>query len=245
MAQKLREQVGYESGVFIQRRRASAPQTHVPASRQYAGHSAGNHPEDTPYITQDRPRRAIQPQVYDEEDDDDIYPQRPPTSTRRYIQPRQEVYTDGNRKIVVHREPPPQKRRVNWMFFVGLALAVMVVGYVLLSVFGVWWQTKQDDWKYGFPRTFQINQFVGHADSPTHPNHFVAINLGGTIEVVEINTQLPKDDHIYGITTASDNLTPVSIAFDDINHDGKVDLLITIGDSNPYTVVLLNNGSVF
>src|SRR6266699_6737210 len=111
MAEKLREQVGYENGVFIQRRRASAPQTHtqVPASRHYAGHYAGNHPEDTPYITQDRPRRALPPVEYDEEEDDDIYPQRPPTSARRYIQPRQEVYTDGHRKIVVHREPPPQK----------------------------------------------------------------------------------------------------------------------------------------
>jgi hypothetical protein len=247
MAEKLREQVGYpyQQGVVIKRRQPGATQTHEPASRHYAGHYAGNHPEDTPYITQDRPRRALPPVEYDEEDDDNIYPQRPPTSTRRYIQPPHEVYTDVNRKIVVHREPPPKKRRVNLMVFVGLAMAIMVVGYVLLSAFGAWWQGKQDDWKYGVPRTFQADQFVGHSDSPTHPNHFVAINLGGTIEVVEINTQIPKDDHIYGITTASDSLTPVSIAFNDINHDGKVDLLITIGDSNPYTVVMLNNGSVF
>src|SRR5437868_2975491 len=104
MAQKLKEQLGLDvssqQGVFIQRRRASATQTHTPASRQYAGHSAGNHPEDTPYMTQESHRRVMQPQVYDEDDDDDIYPQRPPTSTRRYIQPRQEVYTDGHRKIV-------------------------------------------------------------------------------------------------------------------------------------------------
>src|SRR2546421_2380398 len=184
MAEKLREQVGYESGVFIQRRRASATQTHAPASRHYAGHSAGNHPEDTPYITQDRPKRAMQPQVYDEEDDDDIYPQRPPTSTRRYLQPRQEVYTDGHRKIVVHREPPPQKRRVHWMFFVGLAMAVMVVGYVLLSTFGAWWQTKQDDLTYGNPRTFQTDQSVGINDSPANPSHFIAMNLRGTVFVI-------------------------------------------------------------
>src|SRR6266567_2529836 len=103
MAQKLKEQLGLDvsnqQGVVIQRRRASAPQTHVPASQHYAGHYAGNHPEDTPYITQDRPRRAMQPQVYDDEDEDDIYPQRPPTSARRYIQP--EVYTEGNRRIIV------------------------------------------------------------------------------------------------------------------------------------------------
>src|SRR5258706_14671610 len=116
MAQKLKEQLGLEvsnqQGVFIQRRRASATQTHtqVPASRHYAGHYAGNHPEDTPYITQDRPRRALPPVEYDDEDDDAIYDQRPRTSTRRYIQPP-EVYTQGNKKIVVHREQPPKKRR--------------------------------------------------------------------------------------------------------------------------------------
>src|SRR5438270_9597573 len=118
MAEELREQVAYENGVFIQRRRASAPQIQAPASRHYAGHYAGNHPEDTPYITQDRPRRAMQPVEYDEEDDDDIYPQRPPSSARRYLQ-SPEVYTDGHRKIVVHREPPPKKRNFNWLVFVG------------------------------------------------------------------------------------------------------------------------------
>src|SRR5947209_5569763 len=206
MAQKLKEQLGLEvsnqQGVFIQRRRASAPQTHTqaPASRHYAGHSAGNHPEDTPYITQDRPRRAMQPQVYDDEDDDDMYPQRPPTSTRRYIQPRQEVYTDGHRKIVVHREPPPKKRRFHWMIFMGMVMFVMVLGWLIFTAIGYWWQTKQDDLKYGIPRTFQIDQYVGHGDIPIRPDHFIALNLGGMVQVIEINTQNPKDDHVYPIT---------------------------------------------
>src|SRR5437588_3907744 len=140
MVQKLKEQINPQK--LPMQRRASAvaaTQTHPPASRHYAGHYAGNHPEDTPYITQDRPRRAMQPQVYDDEDEDDIYPQRPPTSARRYIQPHQEVYTDGNRKIVVHREPPPQKQRSHWMLFVGIVLFVMVLGWVALSALGYWW----------------------------------------------------------------------------------------------------------
>jgi hypothetical protein len=195
--------------------------------------------------TEECPRRAAQPQQYDEEDDDTIYPQKPPTSTRRYIQPRQEVYTDGHRKIVVHREPPPQKRRFHWMLFVGIVLFIMVFGWIALSAFGYWWQTKQDDWKYGTPRTFQVDQFVGQGDSPDHPNHFIAVNTGGMIEVVEMNVINPKDDHIYPITTAIDPSTPVSLSFQDVNHDGKIDMLVTIGDTNPYTVVLLNNGTEF
>jgi hypothetical protein len=203
MAQKLKEQINRMP------RRASAPATHTrppqPASPHNAGHYAGLHAEDAPYTTQERSRRQSHPTVFRNEagqvielddrseDDDAVYAPPPTRSAIRYTRPQQEVYTQGNRKIVVHREPPP-KRRIHWMLFVGIAMFVM---------------------------------------------------LSGTIEVVEINTQVPKDDHIYAITTASDSSTPVSIRFQDVNHDGKIDMLVTIGDSNPYTVVMLNNGSVF
>jgi len=235
----------------MQRRASAFPatQAHPPASRHYAGHYAGTHPEDTPCITQDRPRRTIHPQKYDDEDDDDVYPQRPPTSARRYIQkqtgPDQEVYTQGNRKIVVHREPPTTKRRSHWLLFIGVVLLVMVLGWIAFTALGYWWQGKQDDWKYGIPRTFQTDQFVGHGDSPDHPNHFIAINSGGMIEVIEINVISPKNDHIYPITTAIDPTISVSLHFQDTTHKGKLDMLVTIGDSNPYTVILLNNGTQF
>ncbi len=164
MAEKLREQLGHQyrqetsdrTGVFIQRRRASAIQ-------------------NTSRTTQDRSRQAIQPQQYDEEDDDVIYDQRPHTSARRYIQ-APEVYTQGNRRIVVHREPLP-KRRVHWMVFVGIALFIMVLGWVAFGALANWWQDKQNDWTYGNPRTFQMDQAVGINDSPANPSHFIAMNL--------------------------------------------------------------------
>jgi hypothetical protein len=184
--------------------------------------------------------------VYDdEEDEDDIYPQRPPTSARRYIQPSQEVYTQGNRRIVVHRQPPPRKHRFHWMLFVGVVLFVMVLGWIAFSALGYWWQQQQDNWKYGNPRTFQVDQFVGHGDSPDHPNHFIALNTGGMIEVIEINVIAPKNDHVYPITTAIDPSIPVSLSFQDTTHKGRMDMLVTIGDNNPYTVILLNNGTQF
>src|SRR2546423_5251500 len=120
----------------------------------------------------------MQPEVYD----DDISSQRPPTSSRRFIQPRQvrsgnertqEVYTDGNRKIVVHRQPPPKKQRSHWMVFVGIALFVMVFGWVAFGALANWWQDKQNDWTYGNPRTFQMDQAVGIHDSPANPSHFI------------------------------------------------------------------------
>lgn len=211
----MREQIAYRPIPA----RTSAP----PASRTYADHSAGIHPEE----------------------DEEEYPTRPATSAVRWTTTNgNQVIQSGNRRVVIHKEAPP-KRRSHWMLFFGIVLFVMVLGWMAISALGAWWQTKQEDWKYGNPRTSQIDQFVGHGDSAARPDHFIAVNTGGMIEVIEINVLVPKDDHIYPITTAIDPTTPVSLSFQDVNHDGKIDMLVSIGDSNSYTVVLLNNGTAF
>lgn len=145
-------------------RRASAihaAQTtaHAPASRHSAGHDAGVHPEDAPSMTRDHPRGAMPPQAYADEDEDDLYAPRPPSSARRYLLPREEVYRQGHRQIVVHREPPAKKRHFHWMVFMGMVMFVMVLGWFLFTALGYWWQGKQEDFKYGFPRTFQEDQY--------------------------------------------------------------------------------------
>lgn len=192
------------------------------------------------------PPRASRTQEYLAEiEDDALYPQRTPSSTRRYTTTQgHQVIERGNKRIVIHDEPPPKKkRRFHWMTFVGLFLLTMIAGWIAFTLLGNWWNAKQLDWKYGNPRTFQIDQFVGHGDSPDHPNHFIALNVDGTIEVIELNMINPKADHIYVITTVSDSTTPVTVSFRDLNHDGKVDLLVTIGGS--YTVMLLSDGTEF
>ena len=195
------------------------------------------------------PARASRTQDYTEVDEvpDSYYSQRMPTSTRKYINTQgDQVIERGNKRIVIHDEPPPKpQRRFHWMTFVGLALVTMVIGWIALTLLGNWWNAKQVDWKYGNPRTFQTDQFVGHGDSADHPNHFVAVNIGGSIEVVEMNTTSPKDDHIYVITSVPDSTTPVSVSFSDLNHDGKIDMLVTIGVGSSYTVMLLNDGTQF
>lgn len=180
-------------------------------------------------------------------EEEEEYPDviRPGSSAIRYVDRQgNQIIRQGNRQVVIHTEPIP-KRRPHWLLYMGIALFVMVFGWIILSALGVWWQTKQDDWKYGVPRTFQMDQYVGQGDSPDHPDHFMAINTGGMIEVVQMNMLVPKDDHIYPITTAIDPYTPVSLSFKNVNHDGKIDMLVTIGDSNPYTVILLNTGTQF
>ena len=194
-----------------------------------------------------RASRASTEQYADVPEDDAFYPQQSPSSTRRYQTTEgHEVIQQGNRRIVIHHEPPPRlKHRWHPLFYVGLVFFAMVMGWIAFTLLGNWWGAKQADWKYGTPRTYQMDQFVGHSDSIDHPNHFIAVNINGSIEVIELNTQTPKDDHIYLITTVADPLMPVSLNFADINHDGKVDMVVTIGVGNSYAVVLLNDGTQF
>src|SRR6266700_5564191 len=113
--------------------------------------------------------------------------------------------------------------RPHWLVFVGVAMLVMVMGWVVFTAVANWWQTTQDDWHYGRPRTFQIDQNVGHFN---YISHFIALNLNGKIEVIETQPQNPNQQqstHMYiAATLATDqNLQPVTLQFEDLNGDGK------------------------
>src|SRR6266567_847242 len=100
------------------------------------------------------PQRRSRTQEYDLEEDDSYYTQRQPTSAVRYTQPRQRVIQQGNRRIVIHDEPPPT-RKLHWSFILGigmlLALSLWVVGSYVIN----WWGNHQLDTTYGIPRTYQ------------------------------------------------------------------------------------------
>ena len=192
-----------------------------------------------------RASRTVQRRMTDEDDDmpDDYYPQRMPTSVRRYT-PREEVYTQGNRRIVVHHDPPPKKQS-HWLVWVGFAMMIMLLGWMLLNIIGTWWTNLQNTWTYGYPRTYQTSAVVGHHDSPDSPTHFLALNLNGHTEVIEIPGGDMTHEKVYvGPTIYSSNpdLVPVTLSFKDVNGDGKPDMLIHVQDQ---TIVFLNNGSQF
>lgn len=226
----------------------------MPASRyqaanpHYAGHYAGFHPEDQPFMSDD----------LEVEEDDSYYVTKPHTSTRRYIMPRQ---GDG---YVVHQGPPPvprrssqyaisqpaikARRRYHWLTYVGVLMIVALVGWLVLTMLGAWWQAKQDDWTYGNPRTFQTDAVVGHDDSASNPSHYIAQNLHGQIVIVEYPGGDVSHARSYSITTlpGNDSYPPVTVKFADVNRDGKPDMLINIGDpGSVLQIVLFNNGSQF
>lgn len=213
-------------------RRATREQTYPPANPHYAGHSAGIHPEDQPF------------QSGDLEEDDSYYETRAPTSARRYVQPRQQVYQQGNRRIVVHNEPPPQ-RKLHWSVFLGMGMLLALTVWVAGSYALTWWMNHQLDETFGMPRTYQTDQVVGHSDSTDHPTHFVAINLNARVTIIEVPGGDSSRARIYsGPTLYSDNgnLTPVTLEFRDVNGDSKVDMIVHIGDQE---IIYLNDGTQF
>jgi hypothetical protein len=190
------------------------------------------------------PQRRSRTQEYDLEDDDSYYTQRQPTSAVRYTQQRQQVIQRGNRRIVVHNEPPPAKH-FHWSVFLGLGMVLALVLWIGAGYMLSWWQNHQLDSIYGIPRTFQTDQVVGHSDSTDHPTHFIAINLHARITIIEVPGGDVTKARIYsGPTLYSDNgdLTPVTLEFRDVNGDGKVDMIVHIGDQQ---IIYLNDGTKF
>ncbi len=234
MVEQYSEHVGYP----YQRYERRVP----PANPHRVGHSAGLHPEDAPEWTGEvmprqtsrRLRYSVEytPEELEAITMQDVEPKRQRTSALRY-RPLETINL--------------QKRPVglHWLVFLGLALLIMILGWIGLSTVGNWWNTTQDDWHYGRPRTFQIDAVVGHHDTADHPSHFVAINLNRKVMVIEIPGGDASHAQIYlGPTLLGDgqDLTPITLSFQDVNGDGKPDMLIHILDQ---TVVFFNNGKTF
>jgi hypothetical protein len=148
-------------------------------------------------------------------------------------------------------EAPPRTRpkpKLHYLVFVGVGLLLMLAGYMAFSDLGTWWQNHQDDATYGNPRTFQIDAVVGHGDSNSNPSHFIALNLKGDIVVIEIPGGNVKNARSYPITTLPGNQgnPPARLVFQDFDHDGRIDMLVQIGDPpTTITYMLFNNGTQF
>lgn len=140
---------------------------------------------------------------------------------------------------------PGSQKRFHWLLFVGLAMLIMILGWVALSALGSWWQITQDDWHYGRPRTFQTDKVVGHHDSPQNPSHFIAMNLNRHIIVIEVPGDNVSKSVVFSGPTLlgpGQDLTPVTLTFQDVNHDGKLDMIVIVQGSQ---FIFLNENGTF
>ncbi len=133
----------------------------------------------------------------------------------------------------------------HWLVFVGLAMFIMIIGWVAFNALGNWWQVTQDDLHYGRPRTFQTDAVVGHNDSPTNPSHFIAMNLDRHILIIELPGGNSTKARIFSgpvLIGQGQDLTPITLSYKDMNGDGKIDMVVNVQDSH---FVYINDKGTF
>jgi hypothetical protein len=189
------------------------------------------------------PQRQSRTVDYGLEEDDSYYVAKQPTSTIRYQQPKEQVIQRGNKRIIIHNEPPPATRRIHWSLILGLGMVLALLLWMAASEALAWWQSHELDTQYGMPRTSQTDALVYPSDTQAHPSHYIFLNLNGTIMIVELPQGDSTHARIYkGPTLYSDNAgyTPVTGEFRSVN--GKMEMVVHVGDQQ---FVYINDGTQF
>ncbi|HEV2662118.1 MAG TPA: hypothetical protein VGU68_16035 [Ktedonobacteraceae bacterium] len=123
----------------------------------------------------------------------------------------------------------PRKQQSIPMVAVGIGMVIAVIVVFLGQLVIGWIGTTWNDLHYGYPRTFQIDTVVGQGDSKVHPSHFLALNLKGQIEVIDLpagdaaRAKIYLGPHLYGPNA---DLVPVTLLFVDTRHTHQPDMVM-------------------
>ncbi len=175
-----------------------------------------------------------------DDEDDDQWPPRVPSSAVRYSLAR---------PVSPARQPalePVAPRRGRALYLL-VPVFFVCLGAVLAAYIPPTVQQWRDGSTYGYPRTFQTNAAVGHGDPSSPSSHFIALNLSGVLEVIEIpggdpGTYQPQLYRLATLTGPGADLVVITVSFADINSDGKLDMVASYSGTE---TILFNNGKTF
>lgn len=168
------------------------------------------------------------------------------TSAIRYTDSQgRQVIQQGKHRLVVQRTPK-QKRRFSRVVFVGIGMLAMLFFWLVFQAIAAGIQAHTLDAQYGYPRFWQTDQVLGlDHDSPGRKSHLVFQNVNGHVFFLVLPAGDVSKALLYNVATlyGEDAANwPVTATFDDVNHDGKIDIIVTIDDQH---VVFLNTGTGF
>lgn len=210
-------------------------------------------------------QRASRPRPLDEvvewehvavetEDEDDEKPSSPApsaqatrrTNTRRVSVPlRSTPVTRSRPPLAKRRSVGVMRQGMHPLLYLGMGMIAMLILWTLLSSAIGWFNTTMDDIRYGRPRTFQTDAWVGHNEQTGVPSHFIAINLNRHIEIIETpggdasHARIYMGPQLYG---ANDDLVVVTLSFVDVNNDHKPDMVVNFQGSR---MVFINDQGGF
>ena len=136
------------------------------------------------------------------------------------------------------------QRLYSIMYAATLVLAAIAI-YILVSLMLGKAQVIIDDFRYGRPRTTQLEAFVGHGEANGQPTHLLAINLNRQATIIELpggdatQTRTIAGPYLFG---ANEDLTPLHLSVRDLDGDGQLDLLLDVRNEQ---VVYLNKDGAF
>ncbi len=158
--------------------------------------------------------------------------------------PTQRAQTTKQLPPATKRAPFSHHKSGSLATVVGLGMCIMLMLIVTGQWFVGWAQVTLDDLRYGRPRTFQTDVYVGQ-ETTGQPSHFVAINNRGQVEVIEFPGNDPSrarlflGPHLFG---ANADLTPVTLRFLDPHHTHHPDMAVYFGTTS---VLFLNRQGTF
>ncbi len=175
---------------------------------------------------------------------------------RQPTQPRGATQRPPQQRSTSQLDEQVQQRQFHWLVPVGITMLIAIACYLLL--YGTWVGGKNlyNDWAYGAgTRTYHLEAVVGDHDSTGAPTHFIATNIHGSIDVLE----LPGGDITHAKAFPGPHLlwsnadrAVVTLEVKDINGDNKQDIIVHVqGDTDllfhqtTANFVLYNNGSGF
>jgi len=130
------------------------------------------------------------------------------------------------------------------LVYIGIGMIISLLLVVAAQVTGNWVSNTVDDLRYGNPRTFQIDAFVGHETGKT-PSHFIALNLHGRIQIIEFPGGDGTKAKIYlgpQLYDANADRIPVKLQFVDVHHNHQPDMYVQFGNTQ---VVFRNTAGGF
>jgi hypothetical protein len=140
---------------------------------------------------------------------------------------------------------PALPRRLHVAAYATTLLLAALAVYAAISLVVSKVHVLVDDLRYGWPRTTQLDAFVGHDEASGQPTHLIAINLDRQVVVIELPGGDPSKvrtiagPYLFG---ADEDLTPVFLDLRDMDGDGTLDLLL---DVRREQIVYLNKDGAF
>ncbi len=136
-------------------------------------------------------------------------------------------------------------RHAHPLLYLGLGMLAMLGLWTAFMGISSWAGTTINNIRYGYPRTYQVDAYVGHNETPGSPSHFIAINLHGRIEVIEMPGGNASDARIFTgpqLFGPNNDLIPVTLSFADVLGNHKLDMIINVQGTQ---IVYINANGTF